>query len=199
MLLPADVVASSPAPFADVLVSHWGRSAAIFAAIAITISAVGCLNGLILGTGELGYAMAVRGDLPSVMTRTRGHNTPAVSQLVGAGLTIMLLLLNSSRATTNLYTFMLLLSTAAIIVLYAVGSLAAWRASSGLHQRSIIVIALLFALFAAYGTGLEANLWCIALLAVGLAIRAFMHRLNSRAGTNLPVVAIPGVTPGSSA
>ena len=199
MLLPADVVASSPAPFADVLVSHWGRGAAIFAAIAITISAVGCLNGLILGTGELGYAMAVRGDLPSVMTRTRGHNTPVVSQLVGAVLTIMLLLLNSSRATTNLYTFMLLLSTAAIIVLYAVGSLAAWRASTAFHQRAVIVIALLFVLFAAYGTGLEANLWCIALLAVGLAIRAVMHRLNSRAETNLPVVAIPGATPESSA
>jgi APA family basic amino acid/polyamine antiporter len=111
----------------------------------------------------------------------------------------MLLLLNSSRATTNLYTFMLLLSTAAIIVLYAVGSLAAWRASTAFHQRAVIVIALLFVLFAAYGTGLEANLWCIALLAVGLAIRAVMHRLNSRAETNLPVVAIPVATPESSA
>lgn len=199
MLLPAEVVASSPAPFADVLISHFGKGVAVLAAIAITVSALGCLNGLILGTGELGYAMALRGDLPSVMTRTRGINTPVVSQLVGSGLSVLLLLLNSSRATANLYTFILLLSTAAIVVLYAVGSLAAWRASKALHQRTVILIALLFVVFAAYGTGLEANLWCIGLLATGLALRAGMRRFNSKSETNLPAVAIPGVTPGSSA
>ena len=87
----------------------WRRA---FAALAIAVSAFGCLNGLILGTGELGYAMALRGDLPSVMARTRGVNTPVVAQLVGAALTILLLLANSSRATANLYTFIILLSTA---------------------------------------------------------------------------------------
>lgn len=199
MLLPADVVAASPAPFADALVSRWGHGAAVLAAVAIAVSAVGCLNGLILGTGELGYAMALRGDLPPVMTHTRGANTPVVSQLVASGLTILLLLLNASRATANLYTFMLLLSTAAIIVLYSIGSLAAWRTSTRIDQRVVIVVALMFVAFAAYGTGLEANLWCLALLATGLFIRAVMHRLNSRAGSILPEEPIPVVPPVSSA
>ncbi|MEO6255967.1 MAG: amino acid permease [Sphingomicrobium sp.] len=181
MLLPASLVAASPAPFADALVSHWGHGAASFAALGIAISAFGCLNCLILGTGELGYSMALRGDLPSVMTRTRGANTPIVAQLVGTGVTILLLLANSSRSTANLYTFIILLSTAAVIVVYLAGVLAAWKASPALGARAIFVVALLFIAFAIYGTGLEASLWCLVLLAAGLAIRTVMRRLNSRA------------------
>jgi APA family basic amino acid/polyamine antiporter len=199
MLLPADMVASSSAPFADALVSSWGHGVASFAALAIAISAFGCLNGLILATGELGFAMALRGDLPAIITRTRGANTPVVAQLLVAVLVILLLLANSSRGTANLYTFIVLLSTAGIIVLYFVGALAAWKVNPATRARSIVVGAVLFSAFAAYGTGLEASLWCVALLAVGLALRAGMRRFNSRAETNLPAVVIPSGPPGSSA
>jgi APA family basic amino acid/polyamine antiporter len=199
LLLPADVVVDSPAPFADALVSRWGHGIASFAALAIAISAFGCLNGLILATGELGYSMALRGDLPAVMSRTRGINTPVISQLVAAVLITLLLLANSSRSTANLYTFIILLSTAGIIVLYFVGALAAWKSNPAAGARGIVVCALLFSAFAAYGTGLEACLWCLALLAAGLAIRTVMRRLNSRGGSIPALEAIPAAPPGSSA
>ena len=191
MLLPASVVAASPAPFADALVSSWGHGIATFAALAIAVSAFGCLNGLTLGTGELGYSMALRGDLPSVMMRTRGANTPFVSQMVGSALAIILILANSSRATASLYTFIILLSTAAVIVVYLAGVLAAWKANPTSSARWVFAVALLFIAFAIYGTGMEADLWCLVLLAVGLAIRAAMRRLNSRDDSILPAEAIP--------
>jgi APA family basic amino acid/polyamine antiporter len=181
LLLPAEVVAASPAPFADALISRWGHGAATFAALTIAVAAIGCLNGLILGTGELGYAMALRGDLPAVMARTRGVNTPVVSQMVGTGLSILLLLANSSRATANLFTFIILLSTATVVVVYLTAALAAWKLSPSAGTRTIVAIGIAFIAFATYGIGLEADLWCLVLLAVGLAIRAVMHRLNSRA------------------
>jgi APA family basic amino acid/polyamine antiporter len=198
MLLPAGVVAASPAPFADAIASHWGRGAASLAALAITVSAIGCLNCLILGTGELGYAMALRGDLPTILARTRGINTPVVSQLVGSVLTILLILANSSRATASLYTFIVLLSTAAVIVLYFVGSIAAWKLSTGTGPRVIIAIALLFAAYAMYGTGLEADLWCVALLAAGLAIRTVMRRLTSYSDSSRTAVAAEPIAPSAS-
>lgn len=199
MLLPVDVIVNSSAPFADAMVSSWGHGVASFAALAIAISAFGCLNGLILATGELGYSMALRGDLPAIITRTRGANTPIVAQLLAAVLIILLLLANSSRGTVNLYTFIVLLSTAGIIVLYFVGALAAWKANPSIGARAIVVGAVLFSAFAAYGTGLEACLWCVALLVSGLVIRAGMRRFNSTAETNLPAVVTPGAPPGSSA
>ena len=162
MLLPADVVAASPAPFADAMVSRWGQGGISFAALAIAISAFGCLNGLILATGELGYAMALRGDLPAGMAKTRGINTPVVAQIVASGLTILLLLANSSRATANLFTFIILLSTAAVIVLYSTSALAAWKLSPTLGARVVIAIGLLFIAFATMGSASKPvfGAWC---------------------------------------
>jgi len=191
MLLPANVVAASPAPFADALVSRWGHGAATFAALGIAVAAIGCLNGLILATGELGYAMALRGDLPAVMAKTRGINTPVVAQVVGSGMTILLLLANSSRATASLFTFIILLSTAAVVVVYFISAMAAWKLSPKPVVRAIIAAGLIFLAFATYGIGLEAGLWCLVLLAAGMIIRAAMHRINSRAATSLA----PGVVP----
>ena len=157
-----------------------GHGIAAFAALAIAVAAIGCLNGLILGTGELGYAMALRGDLPAVMAKTRGVNTPVVAQVVGSGLTILLLLANSNRATANLFTFIILLSTAAVVVVYFTSALAAWKLSPTPVARAAIATGLLFMVFATYGIGLEAGLWCLVLLAIGLAIRTVMRRINSR-------------------
>ena len=111
--------------------------------------------------------MALRGDLPAVMAKTRGINTPVVAQVVGSGLTILLLLANSSRATANLFTFIILLSTAAVVVVYFTSALAAWKLSPTPVARATIATGLLFMVFATYGIGLEAGLWCLVLLAIG--------------------------------
>lgn len=180
MLLPTSVIVASPAPFADALVSRWGTTAATVSALTLAVAAIGCLNGLILGTGELGYAMALRGEMPAAMAKTRGSNTPVVAQIVASVLSIILLLANSSRATAHLFTFIILLSTAAMVMLYLTSALAAWRCSPAPAQRLLIAAALLFIAFATYGIGLEASLWCLVLLAIGLVVRAVMFRLNRR-------------------
>jgi APA family basic amino acid/polyamine antiporter len=185
LLLPVSLVAVSPAPFADVIAAQWGSGVAALAALTVAIAAFGCLNGLILATGELGYSMALRRDLPAFMTRTRRGNTPVAAQLVGSGLTVLLILANSSRATTSLFTFVILLSTAAVLVVYLAGALSAWKLDASLAARATIIGALLFILFAFYGAGAEANLWCLVLLALGLGMRAFMRRLNSRAPVHI--------------
>ena len=61
---------AQPGWFADAIAAQWGGGLAIFVALAIAIAAFGCPNGLILGTGELGYAMGLRRDLPAAMAWT---------------------------------------------------------------------------------------------------------------------------------
>jgi APA family basic amino acid/polyamine antiporter len=180
LLLPAEVVAASPAPFADALVSQWGNGAATFAAVTIAVAAVGCLNGLILATGELGYSMALRGDMPMAMAWTRGVNTPVAAQVAGTVISILVLLANSSKATASLYTFVILLGTASVVIVYLAGTFSAWKSSPRIGQRLVLAFALLFIAFATYGIGAEPVLWSLVLLALGLVIRAIMHRLNSR-------------------
>lgn len=188
-LLPVDVIVASHAPFADALVSHWGRGIALFAGVTIAVSAIGCLNNLVLATGELGYSMALRGDLPKRMAWTRGVNTPVVAQVVGSSLAIILLLSNSSKATASLFTFTILLSTAATLVVYLTAALAAWRCSPRLVSRLVLAIGVLFLAFVTYGVGTEALLWCAVLQAIGLALRWVMHRLNERSGSTLEAAA----------
>jgi APA family basic amino acid/polyamine antiporter len=180
LLLPAAVVAQSAAPIADVIAAQWGAGAASLAALAIAVAAFGCLNGLILGTGELGYAMGLRRDLPSFMAKTRGADTPVGAQVAGSVLAILLILANSSRATAGLFTFIILLSTAAVLVVYLAGALAAWRLDTKLPARATVLLALLFILFAFYGSGAEADLWSLVLLAIGFALRTIMHLIASR-------------------
>jgi APA family basic amino acid/polyamine antiporter len=181
LLVPAKLVAASPAPFADAIAGQWGVAVATAAALCVAVAAFGCLNGLILATGELGYSMGLRRDLPAFMAWTRGARTPVGAQLAGSLLSILLILANSSRATNSLFSFIILLSTAAVLVVYTAGAVAAWRLDPSLRTRAAIVVALLFILFAVYGSGREADLWCLALLAAGLAVRAAMHRVSWRA------------------
>jgi APA family basic amino acid/polyamine antiporter len=192
LLLPAEVVANSPAPFADVFAGTGGEALVLLAASAIAISAFGANNCGILVTGELGYAMAKRGQLPAAMARTRGANTPVVAQIVAAILSILLVLANSSRSTAGLFTFTILLSTSATLFVYLAGTAAAWRHCDTPGARIILTLAALFIAFAFWGAGFEANAWCLALMGIGLAVYATMHWLNERSTSPAPVAAPAG-------
>ncbi len=192
LLLSADTVASSPAPYADAVAAQWGEGAATLAALAIAVGAFGALNGLILGTGELGYAMALRREMPAFMARTRGANTPVAAQIVGSVLTILLVLATSSRDTAGLFVFVILLSTASILFVYLAGALAAWKVSSAVGARLALSVALLFILFAFYGSGAEAGFWGLVLLGIGFVVQFAMRAINSRS-SNPAAEAAPGV------
>jgi APA family basic amino acid/polyamine antiporter len=188
LLLPANLAASSPAPFADAISAQWGSTAAGLTALAIAIAAFGCLNALILATGELGYGLGLRRDLPAMAKLTWRGNTPVGAQILGSLLSMLLVLANSGRATAGLFTFIILLATASVLVVYLAGVLSAWRMTSSTQGKSALVVALLFIVFAVYGSGAEADLWCLVLLALGLMVRATMHRLNPASRIAAPAI-----------
>jgi APA family basic amino acid/polyamine antiporter len=194
LLVPEKVVASSPAPFADAISGQWGNGAATLLAAAVAVSAFGALNGMILAMGELAYSLALRGDLPKTFSRTSSTNAPIAAQLLGVALTVLLILANSTRATANLFTFALLLSTASVLVLYLIGALAAWRHGRP-RERPIIAIAVGFSIFALWGAGFEADAWGLVLLTIGYAVRVLVRALNSRP-TTLPQEAAAAAPPG---
>src|SRR5262245_20725769 len=107
---------------------------------------------------------------------TQGADTPVAAQWLGAGLAILLILANGSRTTAGLFTFVILLSTASILVLYLAGSLAAWR-SSRRFERAVVIVAVGFSVVALRGTGAGAIGWGLVLLAIGCVLRLAMHRM----------------------
>jgi APA family basic amino acid/polyamine antiporter len=180
LLLPAGKLTASPAPYADVFGAHGGPLVVLIAAFCIGVAAFGSNNCLVLVTGELGYAMAERGQLPAVMARTTAIGTPVIAQIVGAALSIVAVLADSNRTSAGLFVFLILLSTSGILVIYLAGTLAAWREDRSPMARAGMGLALLFIAFAFYGAGMEANLWCLVLLTAGGANYVAMRWLNSR-------------------
>ena len=186
LLIPASLVVSSAAPFADALASAWGETAVLIAAFCIAVSAFGALNSGILASGELAYAMALKRDLPKPFSRTRRDGTPVLSQCLAGALAVTLILLNSSRDTANLFTFIILLATVGTLVMYLVGALGGLKTADGFQTRLFIMIGIVFALFAFYGSGWEANAWGLVLIAVGLAVRTVTRALRAKLPSVVP-------------
>jgi APA family basic amino acid/polyamine antiporter len=180
LVVPANLVASSAAPFADALATAWGEAAVILAAFCIAVSAFGALNSGILASGELAYAMALKRDLPLPFARTRRDGTPVLSQCFASALAVALILLNSSRDTASLFTFVILLATVGTLVMYLLGALGALKMTTSSGVRLIVAMGAVFALFAFYGSGWEANVWGLVLITLGLAVRTVTRLLRAR-------------------
>jgi APA family basic amino acid/polyamine antiporter len=185
----------SPAPFADAAGAWWGETAANLIVLGIAISAFGCIGCTMMASGELCYSMALRGDLPTTLAWTNRRGAPVLAQLVSAGLAVVLVLSNTSRSTAALFTFIILLSTVAVLVLYVVAGLATALNERAIGTRAMVFGGVVFSAYALYGAGLEAGLWGLGLAVAGLPIRAISRWLS---GSSPPVAASPAVLPESS-
>ena len=196
LLLPVDVANNSNSPFADAIGRGWGGIGVTLAALGIAVSAAGYVNANVLVCGELGYSMALRGEMPAFLARTIGENTPLNAQLLGTALSSALILSNMSKGTADLFTFMALLTACATLWLYLAASLAALKQRPSGVALAAVVAALAFTLFAFYGSGWEANLWSLALLATGAIVYGLMRW---RGGSSRAAAASPAGPPESAA
>jgi len=196
LMLPVSHVVVSGAPYSDAIAGAWGEGAARLTALCIAVSAWGCLNAGTLAAGELVLAMAENGDLPRWLAWTRKNGTPVPAQVFCSALTIIVVLLNSSKNLAGIYTFVILLATVGTLTMYFFAALAALKKTPGL-PRLIIVLGLGFALFAFWGSGAVALGWNVVLIAGGLAIRAIVRTLSSRSpiGSSPLAEANPAVLP----
>lgn len=199
LLVPLAQLSISTQPFADAIAGSLGERAGIAIALFVAISALGALNANVLITGEIGYDMGRAGSVPAAMGRSNRFDMPAVALVASAVVTILLIVMNSSRTLSGLFTFLVLLTTVSSLFLYAVASAAAWKQPLRRSARLIVALAFLFSLWTFYGAGLEAFLWGLALLAIGWPIRWLSRRFNPGAGSTPAEAAQPAAPPGSAA
>ncbi len=180
LLLPPATLAQSNAPFVDLAAQYWGIGAGKLVAVFAAISAFGALNGWILLQGELPRAMAIRGEFPRIFARESVHDTPGFGLCFGSALATLLIVANYQKSMVSVFTFMILLSTTACLVMYALSSLALlrlqWTGELGparfgsLPMAIVGVFATAYSLWAIVGAGAEAVLWGAALLLAGVPL-----------------------------
>jgi APA family basic amino acid/polyamine antiporter len=167
LVMPNSAIAQSIAPFPDAIGFYWGGVAGTLAALAMAISALGTLNAALLAVGEMLYSMALRRDMPAIFDRTNRYNAPYMAQLAGVILGFILLALNEAKGTTQLFTFITLLATDAVLYLYSAAAIAAAIKDKRASTTIACIVGLAFVLYAFYGSGKEAFLLSLALLAAG--------------------------------
>jgi len=190
LLVPPQTLAQSNAPFVDLARHYWGNAAGKLLAVIAAISGFGALNGWILLQGELPNAMAKSGVFPRIFARESPRRTPSFALFFSSGLVTLLILMNYQKSMVSIFTFMILLSTTACLVLYALCSLALLRlqwtgqlqsAQLGVPRRGTIplaivgVLATAYSLWAIVGAGAEAVEWGAALLVLGVPLYFFVR------------------------
>jgi APA family basic amino acid/polyamine antiporter len=194
LIMPNSEIAKSIAPFPQAIGTYWGGIAGILAAAAMVVSAFGTLNASVLACGEMLYSMALRNDMPRYFTRTNRFNAPDAALIASVALGFILLGLNEAKGTTQLFTFITLLAADAVLYLYSAAAIAAAIKDRRPLTTIACAVGLAFVLFAFYGSGLEAFLLSLALLAVGGIVFFFRKR-----STILPPAETEAAHEGSSA
>ena len=155
------------APFSDAAEKLFGFNARYVVAAGACISTFGALNGWILIQGQILLAMAKDNAMPKIFGRLNRRNTPTFGIIITSSLITVLLLANQSKSFSNLYSFMVLLTTVTVLISYLATVMVYTRLvftkSNGLilnwKSGFMIFLGISFSLWMIVGSGLEAVLW----------------------------------------
>jgi APA family basic amino acid/polyamine antiporter len=173
LMLPADKVAASSAPFEYFVATFWSPGPASFVAAFAGISAIGAVNGWTLVQGEVPLEMAKRRMMPAWFGRTAANGVPVNGLLAATALGSILIFANSSQSMGELFTFMALLTTSVTLWLYL--ACAAVALKKGI-ATSFALLGLAFGVWSLWGAGLEASGLSILLMLSGLPLYWWARR-----------------------
>lgn len=174
-LLPESALKASTAPMAEAASVLWGPWAGIGIAAVAAVSCLGALNGWVLISAQIPLAAARDGILPRRFASLDARGTPVFGLVASSLLASLLIAANYSRSLVSLFTFSILLSTAATLLPYVVGS-AAWLVRGDSRGRIAALLGLAYSAYALSGIGHEALLWGAILLLGGLPVLLWMKR-----------------------
>ena len=178
--IPEAELAASSAPVALFVARNLGPWAGDAVALFAAISAIGCLNVLVLMLGELPLGMVRDGQLPDWVAPVTPSGVAARPLAVGLGMGLALMWGSVTGMGEKVLEFMLLLTTASAIWFY-VGVCAAALVAG--VQRLAAVLALLFSLWVLYGTGWEAGGLGVVLTLLGIPLHLAMGGRTRQRGT----------------
>jgi APA family basic amino acid/polyamine antiporter len=167
LMLPAAAVATSEAPFALFAETYWGHGPAVWIA---AFAAVGARGGRKRGSrvqAEQPARLAEQGLLPAWFAKTNRHGTPAAALLVSSAIATGCVILNNSKSTSEMFTFMAILSTSVTLWLYLACAAAALRLRVAIP---VALAGLAYAIWTLWGAGIGVSAMSLILMVAGLPL-----------------------------
>jgi APA family basic amino acid/polyamine antiporter len=188
LLIPQNELASSSAPFADLLTRYLGSGSSKLLAAFIVVSGLGALNGWTLVTGEVAQSCARHGSLPSAFARPNSRGVPNRAFLLAGVVASLMLLMNYDDSLAGGFTFLSVVVTAACLPLYfgcALAVLVLWRRGQvpqpGAREARWIIaaaLAVIYCVWTFFGIGARSLLWALALGLVGVPVYWWYARMR---------------------
>lgn len=187
-MLPLDVLQNSPAPFADAGKIIGGEYAGYFVAAGAAISALGCLNGWILISGQLPMATAKDNMFPRIFKRENSHGAPYLGLIIGSALTSGVMLMNYTKGLVDQFSFIanLVVFSALIPYLFVAAAYIIVLIEKKIHIHSAFKtfalgsLGFVYSLWAIYGAGSDTVFYGFLLLFAGIPFYILMDWEKSK-------------------
>ena len=186
-MIPALELKNSNAPFADAAALIWGDSARYWVAAGAIVSTFGALNGWILLQGQMPRAASRDHLFPEIFKRENKNGSPAMGIVISSVLISALMMMNFTKGLTDTFTFMVLLTTVAVLVPYLFSAASYgvillqnkfWRRES-ISKIVLAAVALVFSLWAIVGSGQETVYWGFIAILSGIPFYVWMKRTKA--------------------
>ena len=189
-VLPAEQLAASSAPLADVARHMWGEIGGMLVAIGAVVATFGTLNGFTLLTGQVPYGAGLDRVFPPSMGRLSRFGTPANALVFSNLLATVLVLMNFANGLVGAFNAIILLAVMASLVPYTFCALAELmiRLKGDVQLRGIALIKVgllgslgfIYSIWAIYGAGAETVYFGMLLLLAGIPVHAWIKWGNDR-------------------
>jgi APA family basic amino acid/polyamine antiporter len=181
-VLPMDVLAASPSPFADAAILIGGDFGGYFVAGGIAISALGCMNGWIQFSGQVPMAASQDNLFPKIFKKLNKKGSPAMGIVIGSLLTSAILLMNLSDGLVKQFEFIanIVVFSNLIPYLFVAAAYILVIIEKKIHINSwfktitLGMLGIAYSLWAIYGSGNDTVFYGFLLLMCGVPMYAIM-------------------------
>ncbi len=142
-VIPADVLASSTSPYADLAARVFGASIAGLVAICAVVKTVGTVGGWVMLGGETARSAARKGWLPSGFGA--GERTPIANPLLGGAIMSVVAVISGQPTLGGQFGILVGVTAVLSLVVYAICSAALFRMARWSGARITAVAGFLFA------------------------------------------------------
>ena len=183
LLVPADELIHSSAPFALAASKVLGPAGAGLITLGALVSTLGSLNANTLTAGNVALAAAKDDLLPERFKRLSDSGTPQFAYLVSGVFISALLVLNYTKGLVAAFTFMAMLSTLSTLMAYAFCAVSEFyflKSDQPGPERNraigLSIATFAYAFFAIYGAGWEIVFYSFMLILMGMPIYALVKK-----------------------